>query len=66
MAEVGRIAGTTTYRNVARHEVETWAQTAAIRVDESLYFPGPDALWPGFGYLFAFKLLPITCSGGIP
>jgi anti-anti-sigma regulatory factor len=38
MAEVGRIRDTEIYRNVARHEVETWPQTAAIRVDESLYF----------------------------
>ena len=38
MAEVGRIGNTETYRNVERHEVETWPQTAAIRVDESLYF----------------------------
>jgi SulP family sulfate permease len=38
MAEVGRIANTETYRNVERHEVETWPQTVAIRVDESLYF----------------------------
>jgi SulP family sulfate permease len=38
MAEIGRIGDTETYRNVARHEVETWPQTAAIRVDESLYF----------------------------
>ena len=38
MAEVGRIGDTETYRNVARHEVKTWPQTVAIRVDESLYF----------------------------
>lgn len=38
MAEVGRIGETETYRNVERHEVETWPNTAAIRVDESLYF----------------------------
>jgi SulP family sulfate permease len=38
MAEVGRIGDTEIYRNVARHEVETWPQTVAIRVDESLYF----------------------------
>ena len=38
MAEVGRIGGTEIYRNVARHEVETWPQTVAIRVDGSLYF----------------------------
>ena len=38
MAEVGRIGYTETYRNVERHEVETWPQTVAIRVDESLYF----------------------------
>jgi len=38
MAEVGRIGDTEIYRNVARYEVETWPQTVAIRVDESLYF----------------------------
>ncbi|MGI9206245.1 MAG: SulP family inorganic anion transporter [Woeseiaceae bacterium] len=38
IAEVGRIGGTELYRNVARHEVETWQQTVAIRVDGSLYF----------------------------
>ena len=38
MAEVGRIGDTETYRNVARHKVETWPQTVAIRVDGSLYF----------------------------
>ena len=38
MAEVGRIGNTETYRNVARYEVQTWPQTVAIRVDESLYF----------------------------
>ena len=35
---MGRIGGTEIYRNVARHDVETWPQTVAIRVDESLYF----------------------------
>ena len=38
MAEVGSIGDNEGYRNVERHEVETWPQTAAIRVDESLYF----------------------------
>ncbi len=33
-------------------------------VDESLYFPSPDAGWPGFGYLFAFKLLPVIVFFG--
>ena len=33
-------------------------------VDESLYFPAADAGWPGFGYLFAFKLLPIIVFFG--
>jgi CNT family concentrative nucleoside transporter len=33
-------------------------------VDESLYFPGPDSVWPGFGYLFAFKLLPVIVFFG--
>ncbi len=33
-------------------------------VDDTLYFPGPDAGWPGFGYLFAFKLLPVIVFFG--
>ncbi len=33
-------------------------------VDDSLYFPGADAGWPGFGYLFAFKLLPVIVFFG--
>lgn len=33
-------------------------------VDESLYFPESAALWPGFGYLFAFKLLPVIVFFG--
>ena len=33
-------------------------------VEEAHYFPGPDALWPGFAYLFAFKLLPVIVFFG--
>jgi len=34
-------------------------------VDGQHYFPGPDAGWPGFGFQFAFKVLPtIIFFGG--
>lgn len=36
--EVGRLAGTTIFRNVNRFEVETLPQVLSIRVDESLLF----------------------------
>ncbi|MFT3757671.1 SulP family inorganic anion transporter [Thauera sp.] len=36
--EVGRLAGTTIFRNVSRFEVETLPQVLSIRVDESLLF----------------------------
>jgi CNT family concentrative nucleoside transporter len=33
--------------------------------DATHYFPGPDANWPGFGFQFAFKVLPtIVFFGG--
>ena len=33
--------------------------------DATHYFPGPDASWPGFGFQFAFKVLPtIVFFGG--
>ena len=33
--------------------------------NEAYYFPGPDAGWPGFGFQFAFKVLPtIVFFGG--
>lgn len=33
--------------------------------DPRYYFPGPDGGWPGFGFLFAFKVLPtIIFFGG--
>lgn len=38
-AIVGRIQQTEHYRNVNRHEVETYAGVVALRIDESLYFP---------------------------
>ncbi|HEY8555448.1 MAG TPA: sulfate permease [Burkholderiales bacterium] len=38
VAVVGRIPGTEHFRNVARHDVETWPTLALIRVDESLTF----------------------------
>ena len=37
-AEVGRLPGTTAFRNVLRFEVETWPQVLALRIDQSLLF----------------------------
>jgi len=39
VAIVGQIAGTMTFRNVARHTVVTDPEILSLRVDESLYFP---------------------------
>ncbi|MEY4730267.1 MAG: hypothetical protein RL020_1425 [Pseudomonadota bacterium] len=38
MAEVGRVKGTQHFRNIKRHEVETWPDLRIFRVDESLSF----------------------------
>ncbi len=38
VAEVGLVPGTQHFRNVLRHDVETYPQIVTLRVDESLYF----------------------------
>ncbi|HLF22372.1 MAG TPA: STAS domain-containing protein, partial [Burkholderiales bacterium] len=38
MAIVGRVPGTEHFRNIRRHDVETWPPLALVRVDESLTF----------------------------
>jgi SulP family sulfate permease len=38
IAVVGRVPGTEHYRNVHRHEVESWPDLLLVRVDENLYF----------------------------
>ncbi|MCA9980317.1 MAG: STAS domain-containing protein, partial [Anaerolineales bacterium] len=38
VAIVGRVDDTEIYRNVVRHDVQTWPTAVAMRVDESLYF----------------------------
>lgn len=38
VAVVGRLGESETYLNVLRHEVQTWSEVVAVRVDESLYF----------------------------
>tara|TARA_R110000787_G_scaffold114913_3_gene224772 strand:- start:2463 stop:4247 length:1785 start_codon:yes stop_codon:yes gene_type:complete len=38
IAVVGRIAGTEHYRNILRHQVETWPHLLLVRVDENIYF----------------------------
>lgn len=44
IAIVGRIAGTETYLNIRRHEVQTWPEVIAMRIDESLYFANTNKL----------------------
>ncbi|MBL4581617.1 MAG: sulfate permease [Gammaproteobacteria bacterium] len=38
VAVIGRVAGTEHFRNVERHDVETFENILSIRIDESLYF----------------------------
>lgn len=38
IAVVGRVPGTEHYRNIHRHQVETWPGLLLVRVDENLYF----------------------------
>ena len=38
VAVIGRVAGTEHFRNVERHDVETFDNILSIRIDESLYF----------------------------
>lgn len=38
VAVIGRVKGTEHFRNVDRHQVETFSNQLSIRVDESLYF----------------------------
>ncbi len=38
VAVVGRVAGTEHFRNVDRHDVETFDNILSLRIDESLYF----------------------------
>lgn len=38
IAVVGRVAGTEHYRNIHRHQVETWPQLLLVRIDENIYF----------------------------
>ncbi|MEN9937163.1 MAG: hypothetical protein RLZZ387_3742 [Chloroflexota bacterium] len=44
IAVVGRVGQTEHYRNVLRHQVQTWPEVVAARVDESLYFANARAL----------------------
>ncbi len=42
IAEVGRIANTEHYRNINRHEVETWSKLLLLRIDENITFSNAD------------------------
>ncbi|MCK8517039.1 sulfate permease [Methylonatrum kenyense] len=43
-AVIGRIPGSSHYRNVDRYEVETWSDLLLLRIDESLYFANTASL----------------------
>lgn len=38
MAEIGRLPGSESFRNVQNYEVETWPQILSLRIDDSLQF----------------------------
>ena len=42
IAEVGRIEGSEHYRNIYRHNVETWSNLLLLRVDENMTFTNAD------------------------
>ncbi|MFI3138382.1 MAG: STAS domain-containing protein, partial [Methylococcaceae bacterium] len=42
IAVVGRIPGTEHYRNIKRHQVETWPHLLLLRIDESITFANID------------------------
>ncbi len=42
IAEVGRVENSEHYRNIKRHEVETWENLLLLRVDENLTFTNSD------------------------
>lgn len=44
IAVVGRLGSSEIYRNVLRHEVQTWPELIVMRIDESLYFANTKAL----------------------
>jgi SulP family sulfate permease len=44
IAVVGRVGKSEHYRNVLRHDVETWPEVVLLRVDESLYFANAGTL----------------------
>jgi SulP family sulfate permease len=44
IAVVGRVGQSEHYRNVLRHDVETWPEVVLLRVDESLYFANAGTL----------------------
>ena len=44
VAVIGRVGDTEHFRNIERHDVETYDGVVALRVDESLYFPNAQYL----------------------
>lgn len=44
VAVVGRVPGTEHFRNIRRHDVETWSDVLLLRIDESLFFANASLL----------------------
>lgn len=67
LAVVGRVAGTEHFRNVKRHEVQTWPSLLLVRVDENLFFANAqfveDALEAELADHAAAKHLVLIASG---
>jgi SulP family sulfate permease len=42
IAEVGRVANSEHYRNIHRHQVETWSNLLLLRIDENMSFTNAD------------------------
>jgi sulfate permease, SulP family len=67
IAVVGRIRGTEHFRNIKRHDVETWPQILMIRIDRSLFFTNvssvEDAVAREIQKHSEVKHLVLLCSG---
>ncbi len=67
IAVVGRVPGTEHFRNIKRHNVETWPQILMIRIDRSLFFANissvEDAVAREIKEHHEVKHLVLLCSG---
>jgi SulP family sulfate permease len=67
IAELGRIPGTTVYRNVQRFDVETCPQVGILRIDAPLYYANArfleDRVVQAFTDAPQMRILALECSG---